>query len=204
MRDNGWDPLFKRVKLFCDKNEIKVPNMEKEVNARGTSARRRQKVTNMHYYSVDIFLAAIDAIMSEMNHRFNEVSSELLVCMTCLNPRNNFSEFDVDKLVRLAEIYTEDFNIGDILLLPGELKDFLNRARRSQYFVGCTELSKVVEIMVKKIMHTSFPLVYRLIELTLLLLVATTSVERVFSSMSLLKTDLRNKMGDEWLNDLMI
>ena len=33
---------------------------------------------------------------------------------------------------------------------------------------------------------------------------ATASVERIFSAMSIIKTDLRNKMGDEWLNDLMI
>jgi len=204
MRDNGWEPLFKKVKLFCNKNEIKVPNMDKEVNARGTSARRRQKVTNMHYYNVEIFLAAIDAIMSEMNHRFNEVSSELLVCMASLNPRNNFSSFDVDKLMRLAEIYAEDFNVADLLLLPGQLKDFINRARRTQYFSGCKELSKVAEIMVTKTMHTSYPLVYRLIELTLILPMATASVERVFSAMSIIKTDLRNKMGDEWFNDLMI
>ena len=54
-RDNGWEPLFKRVKSFCDKNQIKVPNMNKEVNARGTSARRKQKITNMQYYNVEIF-----------------------------------------------------------------------------------------------------------------------------------------------------
>ena len=53
-------------------------------------------------------------------------------------------------------------------------------------------------------MNRSYPLVYRLIELTLILPVATASVERVFSAMSLIKTDLQNKMGDEWLNDLMI
>jgi len=53
-------------------------------------------------------------------------------------------------------------------------------------------------------MNTSYPLVYRLIELTLILPVATATVERIFSAMSIVKTDLRNKMGDEWLNDLMI
>ncbi|PUZ62401.1 hypothetical protein GQ55_4G354500 [Panicum hallii var. hallii] len=189
MRDNGWEPLFKRVKLFCDKNEIKVPNIDKEVMLEG----------HLH-----IFLAAIDAIMSEMNHRFNEVSSELLVCMASLNPRNNFSSFDVDKLVRLAEIYAEDFNVADLLLLPGQLKDFINHARRTQYFSGCKELSKVAEIMVTKTMHTSSPLVYRLIELTLILPVAMTLVERVFSARSLIKTNLRSKIGDEWLSDLMI
>jgi TRAP-type C4-dicarboxylate transport system substrate-binding protein len=34
--------------------------------------------------------------------------------------------------------------------------------------------------------------------------VATTSIKRIFSAMSFVKTDLRNKMSDEWLNDLMI
>jgi hypothetical protein len=34
--------------------------------------------------------------------------------------------------------------------------------------------------------------------------VAMASVEMVFSAMSLIKIDLRNKMGDEWLNDSMI
>ena len=204
MRDNGWDPLFKRVKEFCDKNEIEVPDMDKEINARGISARRKQKVTNMHFYHVEVFLAAIDAILSEMNHRFGEVSSELLVCMACLNPRNSFSNFDVDKLVRLAQIYAMDFDVGDLILLPTQLRSFVSRARRTQDFLGCVELGKVAEIMVKTEMNTSYPLVYRLIELTLILPVATATVERIFSAMSIIKIDLRNKMGDEWLNDLMI
>jgi len=204
MRDNGWEPLFKRVKSFCDKNEIEVSDMDKEVNARGISARRKQKVTNMHFYHVEVFLAAIDAILSEMNHRFGEVSSELLVCMACLNPRNSFSNFDVDKLVRLAQIYAMDFDVGDLILLPTQLRSFVSRARRTQDFLGCVELGKVAEIMVKTEMNTSYPLVYRLIELTLILPVATATVERIFSAMSIVKTDLRNKIGDEWLNDLMI
>ena len=57
------------------------------------------------------------------------------------------------------------------------------------------ELSNVAEIMVKTNMNTSYPLVYQLIELTLILPVATASVEMVISAMSLIKTDLRNKMG---------
>ena len=50
-----------------------------------------------------------------MNHRFTKVSSELLACMASLNPRNSFSNFDLDKLVRLDEIYAEDFNVADLL-----------------------------------------------------------------------------------------
>lgn len=204
MRENGWDPLFNRVKSFCDKNEIKVPKMDKEINAKGTFSRKRQKVTNKHFYHVDIFIASIDSISTEMNHRFNEVSSELLVCMAALNPRNNFSNFNVDKLVRLAEIYAADFTIADCLVLRNQLQSFILNIRRSEEFVGCKDLPKVAEKMVQTGKNRSFPLVYRLIELILILPVATASVERVFSAMNYIKTDLHNKMGDEWLNDLMI
>ena len=154
----------------------------------------------MHYYNVEIFLAAIDAILSEMNHRFTEVSSELLLCMPSFNPRNSLANFDVDKLVRLAEIYAEDFNVADLLLLPGQFKDFITHVKRNGNFLGCTELPKVAEIMVKIEMNKSYPLVYKLIELTLILPMATTSVERVFSAMVVIKTDLRSKMGDDWMN----
>ena len=49
-----------------------------------------------------------------------------------------------------------------------------------------------------------FPIVYRLVELALLLPVAIASVEKVFSAMKAMKTDLRNRMGDEWLNDTLV
>ncbi|CAD6262070.1 unnamed protein product [Miscanthus lutarioriparius] len=203
MRENGWEPLLKRVITFCEKNEIEVPDMDKEINVRGTPRRRKQKVTNMHYYHVELFLVAIDALLTEMNHRFSETSSELLVCMAAFNPRDS-SNFDVKKLVRLAEIYADDFDIGELAVLPNHLTQFVNRARRTLDFLGCTELGKVAEIMVKTKMHISYKLVYRLIELILILPVATASVERIFSALNIIKTDLRNKMGDEWLNDLMI
>jgi hypothetical protein len=58
--------------------------------------------------------------------------------------------------------------------------------------------------MVETEKHKVFPLVYRLIELALILPVSTTSVERAFSAMKIIKTNLRNKMADEWFNHLMV
>jgi hypothetical protein len=40
--------------------------------------------------------------------------------------------------------------------------------------------------------------------LALILPVATATVERAFSAMKFIKTDLSNKMGDEWLNHRMV
>jgi hypothetical protein len=58
--------------------------------------------------------------------------------------------------------------------------------------------------MVQLERHIVFSLVYRLIKLALLLPVATATVERAFSAMKIIKTELRNKMTDGWLNDLML
>ena len=45
-----------------------------------------------------------------------------------------------------------------------------------------------------------YDMVYELLKLVLLLPVATASVERVFSVMVLVKTKLRNKIGDSLLD----
>jgi hypothetical protein len=58
--------------------------------------------------------------------------------------------------------------------------------------------------MVQLERHIVFLLMYRIIELALLLPVATATVERAFSAMKIIKTELRNKMTNDWLNDLMV
>ncbi|XP_044382408.1 zinc finger MYM-type protein 1 isoform X2 [Triticum aestivum] len=177
MRDNGWESLFSQAKNFCEAHDIDVPNMDDLVGAMGQSVRAKNKVTRLHYYKVSIFNVAIDATITEMNHRFNEVSTELLDCISCLNPANNFSKFNADKLIRLAEIYAEDFTKADRLLLTFDLPRFLMNIRRSEEFNGCQDVSTLARLMVQTNKHTSFQLVYRLIELALILPMATAPVE---------------------------
>jgi len=49
-----------------------------------------------------------------------------------------------------------------------------------------------------------YPLVYSLVTLSLILLIATTIVERVFSTMNIVKNRLRNRMRDKWMNDCLV
>ena len=44
-----------------------------------------------------------------MNHRFSEASTDLLDCIACLDPKNEFSNFDMDKLAHLTDLYPVDF-----------------------------------------------------------------------------------------------
>jgi hypothetical protein len=55
-----------------------------------------------------------------------------------------------------------------------------------------------------KLLNASFAMVYRLIELALILPVATATVERAFSAMKIIKKELRNKMRNDWLNHRMV
>uniref|UniRef100_A0A453FPG6 HAT C-terminal dimerisation domain-containing protein n=1 Tax=Aegilops tauschii subsp. strangulata TaxID=200361 RepID=A0A453FPG6_AEGTS len=58
--------------------------------------------------------------------------------------------------------------------------------------------------MVETEKHLVFPLVYKLIELALLLPVSTASVERAFSAMKNIKSKLRSTINDGWFSHLMI
>jgi hypothetical protein len=75
--------------------------------------RWENNITQDHYFRIDIFYTAIDAIITDLDHRFNEGSLELLVCFSCLDPRDSFSKFDVDKLIWIADIYYDDFSLDD-------------------------------------------------------------------------------------------
>ena len=50
----------------------------------------------------------------------------------------------------------------------------------------------------------TYSLVYLLVKLTLVLPVATTTVERTFSSMKHIKNEVRNSIGDQYLNDCLV
>ena len=49
-----------------------------------------------------------------------------------------------------------------------------------------------------------YPLIYRVVKLVLTLPVSTATTKRAFSVMNVIKTDLRNKMEDEFLSDTMM
>jgi hypothetical protein len=76
--------------------------------------------------------------------------------------------------------------------------------RSDEEFSRCNDLGNHVVKMVQTYRHACYPLVYRLIELALILPVATAIVERAFSAMNIIKTELRNKMIDDWVDDSMV
>ena len=58
--------------------------------------------------------------------------------------------------------------------------------------------------MVEMKKNVSYPLVYSLVTLTLILPVATAIVEIAFLAMNIIKNQLRNRIGDQWMNDCLV
>ncbi|XP_042380279.1 zinc finger MYM-type protein 1-like [Zingiber officinale] len=189
LREEGWENLLDVVNKFCSNHMIPIPNMEENMRTRGRSRRNGQMITNFHHYRV------LDMMVQEMNNRFSESSTEVLTCITYLDPKDSFSQFNIGKLLRLAELYPEDFSLTDRVILEDKLETYIQNVRGE--FSMIEDLGSLAKKMVEMSKNTVFSLVYRLIELALVLLVATASVERVFSAMKIIKTDLRNRMGDD-------
>ena len=105
------------VFMFCVKYDINVIDMDDRYITRGRSRHNAEKATNMHHYQVDLFYAIIDLQLQELNNRFNEVTIELLIFVACLSPMDSFLAFDKKKLVRLAQLYLDDFLEVESLLL---------------------------------------------------------------------------------------
>ena len=59
-------------------------------------------------------------------------------------------------------------------------------------------------MLVKTGKHETYPLVYLLVKLVLTIPIAIATVERSFSAMKYIKNELRNRMGDRWMNDCLI
>ena len=113
---------------------------------------------------------------------------------------DSFLEFSISKLVKLSEMYPRDFTYMERLSLPTELGVYYQIMRNDKDFANLDSIAKLAKKMVDKKKYTSYPLVYRLLKLVLVLPVATATVERCFSKMKLIKTDLRNRMGDDYFN----
>ncbi|KAI0520270.1 hypothetical protein KFK09_007741 [Dendrobium nobile] len=147
-----------------------------------------------------------EALMKHQEHSISALwsSTELLLCVTCLNPSNMFSAYDKGKLIRLAELYPADFSMIDLVSLEHQLSTYIIDMRTSEEFTSLTSIAALAKQMVKDKKNIVYPLVYKLIVFALTLPVATATVERAFSAMKIIKHRLRSKMGDAWLNDCLV
>nr|XP_051206645.1 uncharacterized protein LOC127321670 [Lolium perenne] len=205
--DDGWEQFFFRVVEFCVEHGTAIPNMEETYIMRGGRARHQpDHFSKEQYFRVEIFRATIDCQLHELHRRFNEKIMDLLSTSATLIPRNRFKSLkgsDICELVK--KYYPADFTQQDRYGLEQQLKTFVVDASNDEELKNISTLTDLCHCLVETRRDTIYNLIVRLLRLLVTLPVSTASAERAFSSLKIIKTRLRNKMGDENLaNNLVV
>lgn len=167
------------------------------------SRNKHDNTTTLHHYKADVFNVAIDQQLVELNDRFSIQSTELLRLCVSLNPLHD--TFDVTKICTLAEkFYPADFSNQDLARLESQLIHFRMDVRSHPDLKCLHSLADLTVGLFKTGKVQDYSMVDRLLRLVITLPVSTATTERAFSAMKLVKTRLRGKMGDDFLQHYMI
>ena len=94
--------------------------------------------------------------------------------------------------------------MSQVSFLDNQLEIYIHDMQSIEDFSVFRRIGQLVKKMVKMKKNVSYPLVYSLLTLALILLVTTTTVERIFSTMNIIKNRLHNQIGDQWMNDCLV
>ncbi|KAL7104217.1 hypothetical protein ACP275_08G229600 [Erythranthe tilingii] len=172
LKEDGWGKLLQETSDFCVEHDILI----------------------------EVLYTVIDLQLSELNGRFDNTNTELLSLISCFDPSNSFSAFDINALVKLAGFYPNEFDDCGLIVL----ENFIRDVRSDQDFSNMVGASRLAEKLVAKRKNITYPSVYLLLKLSLILSVAIASGEMVFSAMKIVKSELRNRMWDQLLNDILV
>ena len=81
--------------------------------------------------------------------------------------------------------------MSQVSFLDNQLEIYIHDMQSIEEFSAFREIGQLVEKMVEMKKNISYLLVYSLVTLALILLVATTTVERAFSTMNIIKNQLQ-------------
>ncbi|GJW70022.1 zinc finger MYM-type protein 1-like protein [Tanacetum coccineum] len=184
-------------KLMCVVNVVSSSLLKMDESC---VAKRNQvaRIKNRQYFEIDIFKTVLDMQIQEFGDRFGEISTDLLINMSPLSPRDSFSMFGASKIVTLTTFYRDDFKDVDRFSLKRELDLYYETVIHDTNFMKLKGIAELATLMVTRKKHISFSLIYKLLKFSLLLPVATATVEKCFSA------NLRNRMGENYLNDALI
>ncbi|XP_047270402.1 uncharacterized protein LOC124885207 [Capsicum annuum] len=188
LRDDGWNALMSEVYVFRDKYDILVPKMD-DFYLPGKSKRRPSSVTYSHHLRVELFYAIIDLQLQELSNHFDVVSGNLLI----------------GKIMILAKHYPVEFGESKLRELSYQLNTFIIHMRHGDpIYSNLKGIGDLAEALVNGNLVETYSLVYLVVKLTLILPVATVTVERAFSSMKHIKNELHSSIGDAFLSDCLV
>ena len=94
--------------------------------------------------------------------------------------------------------------MSQVSFLDNQLETYIHDIQSTEKFLAFRKIGQLVKKMVEMNKNVSYPSIYSLETLALILLVTIATVERAFSTMNIIKNRLRNQIGDQWMNDYLV
>jgi hypothetical protein len=138
--------------IFCEKHDIEELDMEEAyVNPK---RRHVTGIVHKHHYQVDCFSDVFNWLVQELDGRFSETSSNLLIWSAALSPRDSFLHFNLESLINLAKLYPRDFDCGELRDADKDLRLYIADVRIDDSFYNLkrqlTEDLKILNCRIKE------------------------------------------------------
>ena len=130
---------------------------------------------------------------------------ELLTLSVALDLQEAYESFRVSDICSLVDnFYPIDFTDDEKNDFKKELDLYKYDIVQHSGFKNLKNIFELCQWMVRTRKSEYYLLIYRVVKLVLTLPVSTATTKRAFSAMNVIKTELRNKMEDEFLLNTMM
>ncbi|CAF4554902.1 unnamed protein product [Rotaria sp. Silwood2] len=201
--EQAFSYMYLKVTSFCKEHDVDILSAPRAQRNRklsirfkdvfiSTSIGQRDNVNNEDQYRTNLYYPLIDSILIELNDRFSFENMQILNGISALCPdSDNFLKIDVLKPFALQ--------------MKTDLHSLDNEIRVLEPMMKNSKSKTIVELYVELLpLAKAFPTVMFLIVTAMTIPVSSTTCERTFSKMKLIKTTTRNTMSDARLNDLCV
>ena len=152
----------------------------------------RETATTNDDYKISLYFPVLDAMISELRSRFEDKNVQIMRAIQCRNP-NSTHFLDVDSLAPLIESYnlSKDSLSAECLI-----------AKRTLNGKNIPSISDVQKEIFP--LHVAFPVLTKVLQIALTIVVTTVECERSLSCLKCTKCYLLSSMSEQQLIDLAV
>ena len=204
--DEEWDKLYKYVTDVAKLHDINEapprPRRQRRLPSRLSAEANviialetigfRETVTASNDYKICLYYPVLDAVILELNSRFAGKNLDLMRSIQCCNPESPHF-LNSNYLTTLAEMYRLD------------KKSLSMECKLALRALDGKEMESINDVFVELLpLKAAFPVLTRMIQIVLTIVVSTAECERSFSTLTRTKTYLRSTMSEERLINLAV
>ncbi|CAF1475900.1 unnamed protein product, partial [Adineta ricciae] len=203
--EHAFSFIYQQITTFCTEHHIDLSSTPRPIRNKKVSSRfkdviinstigQRDYLNNEDDYRENLFHLTIDAVLIELNDRFSVHNLAVLAGMSALCPDSD-TFLQINILKAFAVQMKADFSSlsNEMQVIKPMIKD------------TNTKLENIIDFYSYLLpLKQAFPIIISLIIAAMTIPVSSTTCERTFSKMKLIKTITRNTMSDNRLSDLCV